>query len=150
MNWNKDKSLALSRICVLLFSLCLIAGCIGAPWLFGIFIKTVGPYLDNKLTLFLITVYTSAVFVAVALYNLHCLLNNIRKNIVFEKCNVKCLRHLSWCCLAAGMIYLLSGFYFAPFWVLAVMALFMSLILRVIKNVFAQAAELKEENDYTI
>lgn len=29
-------------------------------------------------------------------------------------------------------------------------SLFMSLILRVIKNVFAQAAELKEENDYTI
>lgn len=151
MNWNKDKSLALSRICVRLFSICLAAGCLGAPWLFGLLSETVGGnYLESKRTLFFITLYTSAIFIAAALYHLHCLLNNIRKEIVFEKCNVKCLRYLSWCCLAAGVIYVISGFYFALFWVLAVMAVFISLILRVIKNVFAQAVQLKEENDYTI
>jgi hypothetical protein len=31
-----------------------------------------------------------------------------------------------------------------------VAALFMALVLRVIKNVFAQAEKIKEENDYTI
>lgn len=151
MSWNKDKSLALSRICVLLFSICLAAGCIGGPWLFGLLSKAVGAnYLDSKRTLFFITAYSSAIFIAAALYLLHCLLNNIRREIVFDICNVKCLRYLSWCCLAAGVIYLLSGFYFALFWVLAVMAVFISLIIRVIKNVFAQAVQLKEENDYTI
>lgn len=43
-----------------------------------------------------------------------------------------------------------SGFYYFPFWLLCGAAMFMALILRVIKNVFAQAEEIKRENDYTI
>ena len=60
------------------------------------------------------------------------------------------MRGLSWCCLTAGLICLISAVYYLPFLALAVMAVFMSLILRVIKNVFAEALALKEENDYTI
>ena len=48
------------------------------------------------------------------------------------------------------MIFAASGFYYFPFWLLCGAAMFMALILRVIKNVFAQAEEIKRENDYTI
>ena len=48
------------------------------------------------------------------------------------------------------MIFGISGFYYIAFWALCVAALFMALVLRVIKNVFAQAEKIKEENDYTI
>ena len=57
---------------------------------------------------------------------------------------------MSWCCLAAGLIFLVSSFYYPAFFALCAAAVFMALILRVIKNVFAQAEEIKKENDYTI
>ena len=52
--------------------------------------------------------------------------------------------------LSAGLIFLVSSFYYLPFFALCAAAVFMALILRVIKNVFAQAEEIKKENDYTI
>ena len=39
---------------------------------------------------------------------------------------------------------------YPAFFALCAAAVFMALILRVIKNVFAQAEEIKKENDYTI
>ena len=78
------------------------------------------------------------------------LLKNISANEVFISENTEYLRQLSWCCVAAGMIFAASGFYYFPFWFLCGTAMFMALILRVIKNVFAQAEEIKRENDYTI
>lgn len=46
-------------------------------------------------------------------------------------------------CLAAAYIYL-------PFAFLGVAAAFMALIVRVLKNAFAQAVHMKDELDYTI
>lgn len=150
MNWNKDKSLVLSQICVWIFAGLLFAGAAGAPWLFGIFIKVRGGVLDGRLPYFLVSTYMAALPAAVALFLLYRLLGNIKKGEVFQAENVRCLRGISWCCLAAGIICLVSTVYYFPFLALAVMAVFMSLILRVIKNVFAEALALKEENDYTI
>ena len=39
MNWNKDKSVKLSKFCVCLFMLILAGVCIGAPWLFRLLIR---------------------------------------------------------------------------------------------------------------
>ena len=54
------------------------------------------------------------------------------------------------CCFAASLIFIYFGFirYFALFIVVA--AAFFGLILRVVKNVFEQAIEIREENDFTI
>lgn len=150
MNWNKDKSLALSRICVWIFAVLLLAGAVGAPWLFEMFIGFRGNALEGRLPYFLISTYMIVLPVAAALFLLHRLLKNIKGGQVFQEDNVKALRGLSWCCLAAGLICLGSTLYYLPFLALAVMAVFMSLILRVIKNVFAEALAIKEENDYTI
>ncbi|MCH1981376.1 DUF2975 domain-containing protein [Ruminococcus sp. OA3] len=150
MNWNKDKSLALSQICVWIFAVLLAAGAVGAPWMFRMFIGIRGGALDGTLPYFLISTYTTVIPVTTALILLYRLLGNIKRGDVFQQGNVRCLRGLSWCCLAAGLICLISTVYYLPFLALAVMAVFMSLILRVIKNVFAEALALKEENDYTI
>ena len=40
------------------------------------------------------------------------------QNQVFISENTECLRQLSWCCAAAGMIFAASGFYYFPFWFL--------------------------------
>lgn len=150
MNWNKDKSLKFTRVCIYLFAVFLVVLCIGAPWLYQGFLKLRSPLLDGMLPYFLVTNYVMAIPVGIALYRMHGLLKNISENQVFISENTKYLKQLSWCCIVAGVIFGISGFYYFPFWFLCGVAMFMGVVLRVIKNVFAQAEEIKRENDYTI
>ena len=150
MKWNDDKSLLLTRVCVWLSAAALVLLCVSAPWLFSWFIQKRLILPPQSRDYFLVTTYTVAVPAAVTLYMMNRLLANIRKEAVFTEKNTRYLRGMSWCCLAAGLIFLVSSFYYLPFFALCAAAVFMALILRVIKNVFAQAEEIKKENDYTI
>ena len=150
MKWNDDKSLLLTRVCVWLSAAALVLLCVSAPWLFSWFIQKRLVLPPQSRDYFLVTTYTVAVPAAVTLYMVNPLLANIRKEEVFTEKNTRYLRGMSWCCLAAGLIFLVSSFYYLPFFALCAAAVFMALILRVIKNVFAQAEEIKKENDYTI
>ena len=150
MKWNDDKSLLLTRVCVWLSAAALVLLCVSAPWLFYWFIQKRLILPPQSRDYFLVTTYTVAVPAAIALYMMNRLLANIRKEEVFTEKNTRYLRGMSWCCLAAGLIFLVSSFYYLPFFALCAAAVFMALILRVIKNVFAQAEEIKKENDYTI
>ena len=64
--------------------------------------------------------------------------------------NVTILRILSYCCIFVGIEYVVFGHKYISMLFFAFAALFIGLILRVIKNVFDKAIELREENDYTI
>lgn len=150
MKWNDDKSLLLTRVCVWLSAAALVLLCVSAPWLFSWFIQKRLILPPQSRDYFLVTTYTVTVPAAVTLYMMNRLLANIRKEEVFTEKNTRYLRGMSWCCLAAGLIFLVSSFYYLPFFALCAAAVFMALILRVIKNVFAQAEEIKKENDYTI
>lgn len=150
MKWNDDKSMLLTRVCVWLSAVALVLLCVSAPWLFSWFIQKRLILPPQSRDYFLVTTYTVAVPAAVALYMMNRLLANIRKEEVFTEKNTRYLRGMSWCCLDAGLIFLVSSFYYLPFFALCAAAVFMALILRVIKNVFAQAEEIKKENDYTI
>ena len=150
MNWNKDKSVKLSKFCVYLFMLILVGVCIGAPWLFRLLVNLRAQDLSGKFALFLLSTYTAAVPAAAALYGLWRLLRNISEGEVFIGENVAILRLLSWCCIAAGLVCLFSALYYMPFLIISAAAAFVGLILRVVKNVFAEAVRLKDENDYTI
>ncbi len=150
MKWNDDKSLLLTRVCVWLSAAALVLLCVSAPWLFYWFIQKRLILPPQSRDYFLVTTYTVAVPAVVTLYMMNRLLANIRKEEVFTEKNTRYLRGMSWCCLAAGLIFLVSSFYYLPFFALCAAAVFMALILRVIKNVFAQAEEIKKENDYTI
>lgn len=148
--WNKEKSITLSLFSVRLFAVVLVGVCITAPWLFERFSLVRHMVPQQMLRFFLVTVYSVAVPAAIALWQLHGLLFEIRKEQVFTAANVARLRVLSWCCLAAGAICLASVLYYPPFLALAAAGAFMALILRVVKNVFEQAVALKAENDFTI
>ena len=144
MNWNKDKSVKLSKFCVCLFMLILAGVCIGAPWLFRLLIRLRVQDLAGKFELFLVSTYTAAVPAAAALYGLWRLLRNISEGEVFIPENVSILRLLSWCCIAAGLVCLFSALYYMPFLIVSAAAAFVGLILRVVKNVFAEAVRLKD------
>lgn len=58
---------------------------------------------------------------------------------------------ISWCCAGAAVLCLAAVFIcYRPFAVLAAAAGFMALLVRVLKNAFAQAVRMKNELDYTI
>ncbi|MDR0570408.1 MAG: DUF2975 domain-containing protein [Clostridiales Family XIII bacterium] len=88
-----------------------------------------------------------------ALWLLDRLLRNIRGGEVFVRGNVAALRGISWCCFAEAALLALAAFLssvFFLFCLLALMAGFVGIILRVVKNVIEAAVLLKEENDLTI
>ena len=64
--------------------------------------------------------------------------------------NVTALRRISWCCAGAAVVCLAAAYIYLPFAFLGVAAAFMALIVRVLKNAFAQAVHMKDELDYTI
>lgn len=150
MNWTKGKSLKLSRVAVVLFLLALVAVCVLSPSLLHWRLTTNGGRSIAKYPYYLASIYCTAPFAAVVLWQLHRLLGNIGREQVFVSENVRFLRVISWCCIGAGGVLFVSGFYDFLFFALSACAAFMGLILRVVKNVIAEAVALKDENDYTI
>jgi hypothetical protein len=78
------------------------------------------------------------------------MLHRIESGQVFTTENVESLRLISWSCIIGGLICLAPSFYYFPWALVSVAAAFMGLIVRVVKNVVAQAVALKDEIDYTV
>lgn len=148
--WNKKRSLTLSKLCTLLFMAVLVGLLVAAPWAVEFFtgysIQAQGAYRAA----FLATVYTGGVAAGALLYNLYRLLHNIGKDIVFTQRNISLLRRISWLCIVGGGICAVSALYYVPWLIVTAAAAFIGLIVRVVKNIFAAAVAMKEEQDYTI
>lgn len=145
MKLSNDKSLLLSRVCVWMFVLILAALVVGAPWIWPFVLHRTG-----VVQLYVTVTYLSAVPAGVVLFCLHRLLASAAAADVFTDANVARLRAVSWCLAAAALVYAGGGFFDWYLFVLAAAAAFAALIVRVLKNVLAEAVELKRENDYTI
>lgn len=146
--WNRDKSLQLSIISVKLF----IA--IGVVFLIGgypitnsyvAYIHQTGPFYT-----ILITGYICLLFAFFIFHYLLKLLTNIKHDQVFIEANEQYLRKISWLCMSVAFVCLLASFGYVTFVLVAIVFAFIALILRVVKNVIAQAIILKSENDFTI
>jgi len=151
--WNERKSILLSKIVV-------IAVMVTIPVL-GIFLPTLiqkflcsgsaCPIQSNYYTVSLIIPYgVMALPGLVLMAFLYKLLQNIDHNQVFIDENVSLLRRISWLCfLIAAIALLTTGLWWA--WsVLAIAAVLIGLLVRIIKNIFSAAILIKEENDFTI
>ena len=145
MKWNNDRSLLLSRVCVWVFTVLLAALLLTAPWFWNWIL-----WRSSVRMVYIGVTYASGVPAAVVLFCLHRLLRNISEEEVFIQENVRSQRIMSWCLMAAALVYLVGSLFDWYLVVLAAAAAFVGLILRVVKNVFAQAVELKNENDFTI
>ena len=149
MNWNKDKSILLSRACVAVFALALLA--------LDIFCYPLARWFVNLRQMqwqrgvgMMVTAYVCSVFAWIVLAALWQLLGNLRRGRVFISENVRFLRLVSWCCVGAAIACLASCLWYLPFVFVAVAAGFMALIVRIVKNVFQQAIAMKDELDLTI
>jgi hypothetical protein len=148
--WNGKKSISLSKLCVLIFMAMLIGTAISAPWITQRFLVFSRADLVGMEIFFLSTIYSGSIPAAVLLFCLYRLLHRIEIEQVFITANVECLRWISWSCFAGAIICLVSVPYYFPWIFVAVAAAFMGLIVRVIKNIVAQAVELKNESDLTV
>lgn len=148
--WNHQKSIRLSKLGVILFAVLILAGAVIAPWMVRYVVSISQIELEGKEFLFYMTLYGGCIPAFVMLYDLYRVLQRISEGKVFAGENVSGLRRISWCCLLGGGLCLLSMFYYPPFGVVAFAAVFMGMIVRVVKNVMAEAVTLKEEADFTI
>ena len=159
--WNKNKSVKLTHFMVRSFYFVTIA-----VFILPLFRKSI-----LELKYFIIPLYLSLPLGLIALVCLDKLLCNIKKNIIFDNKNVKLLRVLSWVCFAAGAValisficiiidsmiksgnsweFLVTAVIYIAFPIMGIGELFVALIVRVVKNSFEKAIELKNENDLTI
>lgn len=146
--WKSSHSLYLSRILVIVV-FCLLIAMLGWIPLMTEWYDTVSGHPPIRPLLNTI-LYLSDVIGFAAVFHLHRLLTNIRKQEIFVDSNVTCLRVISWCCFGIAVLFLVLGFWRSLAWIVTFAAAFFGLIMRVLKNVFALAVELRQENDYTI
>lgn len=79
------------------------------------------------------------------------LLRNIRREAIFTQSSVTLLRVISWASIFAGfLVFPLFFIFIREALFISFVALFLGVVLRVVKQVIEKATALKEENDATI
>ena len=146
--WTKSKSVLLSSILVKIVFVLLIGSAFFLPqlvkWYDAVSLR------ESVFIPLTITLYATLIPALIAIISLNKLIGNIDKETIFIDQNVKMLRIISWCCFAVSLIYGIFGFFILLSFIICFAAAFFGLILRVIKNVFEQAIEIREENEFTI
>lgn len=150
MNWSHKQSITLTKLCIWLFIAGYAVVLIACPFLVKTFVRFSYSASGKDTRLFLATIYACAVPVADILFHLNRLVASIGNEEIFTDENIRRLRIISWMCGATGLICFLSMPYYLLWGILGCCMIFMCLLIRVIKNVFVRAKELKDENDYTI
>ncbi|MCM1115822.1 MAG: DUF2975 domain-containing protein [Clostridium sp.] len=161
--WNKEKSVVLIHIMIKLFYFVVVLAAV-----LPIVIYQEVLFTNELLISFFAPLYISLPVGVAALVCLDRLLTNLKKNKVFCKDNVKHLNNLSICCFVAASIALVSlivilacwlpqegtmlftAILFIPFFIMSIGEIFVGLVVRVVKNAFEAAIEIKDENDLTI
>jgi len=148
--WNDKKSIWLSQVCIFVFSAVTLLTVIFANNIVAWLVDFSRADLLGQEVNFLVTIYAGFIPAALMLYSLYALLRQISLGKIFIQINVSYLRRISWCCMLGGIISLISTFYYFPWFVVALAASFMGLIVRVIKNMVAYGVNLQNESDYTV
>lgn len=119
------------------------------PSIIGWYLEiTARPGLDRTAVTALL--YAALVPAYTAAFALLSLLRKVQREAIFTDKAVGNLRLVSYCCLAECAVFAVLTVYFQFAAFIAFASLFMCVILRVVKNVIAKAAEVKAENDFTI
>lgn len=148
IKWTSENSLKLSRI---LTTAVLVLAC-GILFLIPIITQWYDDVSGKEPIMPVLTVcfYLCDIIAILALWELNVLLKNISKQELFTERNTKCVRIISWCLFGVAAVFAGLSFWRLLALLVAVIAAFVGLILRVVKNMLATAAEMREENDYTI
>ncbi len=153
----KKVSLWLSLgLSVLLFVLC-IAGAFVLPTVTDLLINarsSIETIFENTFNIsngvILTLAYMIIFVVMLADVLLFLLLLRCQKGLVFTSKSIALIRGVSWCCLLLALIFCVLGLHFHLSFVVAFLAIFLGLCVRVVKNVIEEATIIKNENDLTV
>ena len=148
LKWTSEKSLRLSRI----LTIAVLALAVIILFLIPMITQWYDDVSGKNPIMPVLTVclYFADIMAIGALWELKTLLANISKQELFTERNTKCVRVISWCCFGLAAVFAVLSFWRLLALLVAVIAAFVGLILRVVKNMLAAAAEIREENDFTI
>jgi len=147
MNWNRHKSVKLSKAFVLFFALMILA--MYGYCIFRIISPAPGQ-LKGFTTIKIIACICSIPAWA-ALRAIWQILKRIQTTAsIFSSANIRSMRCISWCCMTVAAICFFSSFFFPILLIVSAAAAFMGLIVRIVKDAFQQAIEMKDELDFTI
>lgn len=153
---SKQVSVALSLAIAVFFFLCCIVGLFILPGFTEMLINTPdnignrGSISPAGRTAILAAAYCIMADLILADGLLFVLLLRVRRGLVFTLPTVSLIRGVSWCCIGLCGLFCLLGIYFQLAFPVALMALFLGLCLRVCKNAFEEAIQIKQENDLTV
>lgn len=94
--------------------------------------------------------YCCAAVIAIALWNMDCLLRTIGKGDVFVRENVRRISAVCWCCVGTCLICVPAAFCYYPLVFLVIIMAFLSLVVSVVSRVMDAAVTIREENDLTV
>ncbi len=153
---SKNLSTTLSLALALFFFLFCIAGLFVLPDLTEMLIDlpdnigSRGSITQTGRIFSLICAYVIVLDMMLADILLFSLLLQVRKGSVFTDRAVSLIRGVSWCCLGLCVPFGFLGIYFQLSWIVCLLAVFLGICLRVCKNAFEVATEIKQENDLTV
>lgn len=154
--WNSKKSIILTKFCILALMVISVIMMFFGRYLISRFLNMTGGAkinISNEFSFYIITFisYTLGIIAQVTLFCMLKFVTNLEKDLVFIPQNIKWLRFISYGCLSAGLLLIIvTVVYHKLYLIFSLAALFMMLIVRVIKNAFEQAVKMKEELDLTI
>ena len=150
MEPRKDSSILFSRILVWVFG-ALILILDWAVWPVSRMLTHYLPILHvSRTTMLIVCLYVCNVPGFVLLFCMDKLLRNLRQGKVFDSDNVHLLRIVSSCCFAACAACLVGCVQVVFLGFVALAAGFVGLIVRIVKNVFSAAVDMRSELDLTV
>ncbi len=159
--WNPQKSVVLTKLCVMVFLAVSVVMVVAGPWETSWFIRRYGhstlflTFGNGAGTAAFAVLLTLGYLSGAALITMFILmlmfLRNVGREEIFTRRNVWLLRRISWCCGGGALTTMLVGVLYARhFLAITCAAAFMMLVVRVIKNAFEQAILMKDELDLTV
>lgn len=147
---NVSVTISLVLAWIALAGIIIVAGAV--PFFGELFIKYMSPVAVKRYVPGLILLILALVTVGVADILLILLLRKVRQAQVFTPTAVALLRGISWCCFVECVILMAKGclLVMPGIIIVAAVAAFLGIVLRVVKNVIEEATAIKSENDFTI
>ncbi len=151
--FNEDTSIKLTKAAIVALLIASIALSIAGPWIVDFVSQRQTPLVEGTARrVELLTLgYVCAALAIAGLADLFLIVTRIGNGEVFSKRNVSGLRLLGWIVATAAIVTAIVGVTaYVPFLAVTIAAAFVTLIIRVVRNAFGKAVEMKDELDYTI
>ena len=150
---NPNISVIISLVLAIITMAFIIVMAVFIPSLVDFYVDVTGKaeqFSALEITQIKIILYVILLPAIIADASLLFLLKLVAKEKVFTSVSVYLLRLISLCCFAEVIIFGALAIFFLLALVVSFAALFLGIVLRVVKNVIEEATAIKLENDYTV